>query len=58
MLTPRTTPQEPRRQETIRELVERVKLEKIPAAIATATVGLEETSKLVALVQALVQVQA
>jgi len=56
MLTPRTTPEEPR----ICELVERVKLGKIPAAIATATVGLEETSKLAArvAVRAVVQVQA
>ena len=58
MLTPRTTPEEPRMQETIRELVERVKLEKIPAAIAIATVALEEAPKLAARVQARVQVQA
>jgi hypothetical protein len=45
-------------QETIRELVERVKPGKIPAVIATATVGLEETSKLAARVQTRVQVQA
>jgi hypothetical protein len=41
-------------QETIRELEETSKLEKFPAAIAIATVGLEETSKLAARVQALV----